>query len=348
MIKALMDIQSIDMISSNNIARRCNVVFSEYISKKAFNKLNLSDVNVYDSGDNFVLYKTIKFDLRENDIIFTTHFFLKDLISKLSKVNKLKNIKLVTHWSDEPIDKKLFELKPSCISEWYGINVNHDDPNLIPIPLGIAGDFSTKNLLANDFTNFEKKSSKEHLLYINFQKNTNNNERTNIAQIFDDKKWALLKEPNLSLNEYKDDLSKSTFVLCPHGNGFDTHRLWETLYAGSIPIVKKHLTFKTLENLPVLFVDDFNEVDYELLIKTKNNIEQKSYDYSKLSLDYWVSIFNSKKISSNNSQFLCFNKFEEFQSKIKYKVKKYFYRYKKRIDFRINQLKKLHINITFL
>ena len=340
-----MEIQSIDIISSNNIARRCNVVFSEYISKKDFNKLNLSDINVYDSGDNFVLYKTIKFELRENDIIFTTHFFLKDLISKLSKVNKLKNIKLVTHWSDEPIDKKLFELKPSCISEWYGINVNHDHPNLIPIPLGIAGDFSTKNLLANDFINFEKRSSKENLLYVNFQKNTNNNERTNIAQIFDDKKWALLKEPNLSLNEYKDDLSKSTFVLCPHGNGFDTHRLWETLYAGSIPIVKKHLTFKTLENLPVLFVDDFNELDYELLIQANNKIKQKSYDYSKLKLDYWVSIFNSKKISSDNSQFFCFKKFEEFQSKIKYKVKKYFYRYKKRIEFRINQLKKLYINL---
>jgi len=64
-----MEIQSIDIISSNNIARKCNVVFSEYISKKAFNKLNLSDVNVYDTGDNFVLYKTIKFKLRENDII---------------------------------------------------------------------------------------------------------------------------------------------------------------------------------------------------------------------------------------------------------------------------------------
>ena len=335
-----MKIKSVDIVSSNNIARSCNVVFSEYISKKAFNNLNLGDVNVYDSGDNFVLYKTVNFELNENDIIFTTHFFLKDLISKLNKVNKLKNIKLVTHWSDDSVDKKLFELKPPCVSEWYGINVNYEHPNLIPIPLGIAGDFSTKNLLANEFTNLETRSSKENLLYVNFQKNTNNDERTDIAQIFDDKKWALVKEPNLSLSEYREDLSKSSFVLCPYGNGFDTHRLWETLYAGSVPIVKKHLTFKTLANLPVLFVDDFNQIDYELLTKTYNQIKQKSYDYSKLTVGYWVSIFNSNKISSDNLQVLHFKKLEEVKSKIKYKANKYFYRYKKRIDFRINQLKK--------
>lgn len=70
-----MKIKSVDIVSSNNIARSCNVVFSEYISKKAFNNLNLGDVNVYDSGDNFVLYKTVNFELKENDIIFTTHFF---------------------------------------------------------------------------------------------------------------------------------------------------------------------------------------------------------------------------------------------------------------------------------
>jgi hypothetical protein len=32
--------------------------------------------------------------------------------------------------------------------------------------------------------------------------------------------------------------SQYQYILCPRGNGFDTHRFWETLYRGSIPVVK--------------------------------------------------------------------------------------------------------------
>ena len=50
---------------------------------------------------------------------------------------------------------------------------NHKD--LIPIPIGIAKDFSLKNLIYKDFTNFNNKNylKKDINLYINFNKNTN-------------------------------------------------------------------------------------------------------------------------------------------------------------------------------
>lgn len=42
----------------------------------------------------------------------------------------------------------------------------------------------------------------------------------------------------LSVEEYRDTLLKSTFVLCPMGNAnLDTFRLYESLEAGSIPVV---------------------------------------------------------------------------------------------------------------
>ena len=40
------------------------------------------------------------------------------------------------------------------------------------------------------------------------------------------------------IEEYERDLLTSNFVLCPEGNGIDTHRVWEALYSGSIPIVR--------------------------------------------------------------------------------------------------------------
>ena len=60
--------------------------------------------------------------------------------------------------------------------------------------------------------------------------------------------------------KYKHDLERFVFVLCPWGNGFDTHRIWETLYSGSIPVIKKHKTFEYLEGLPALFIDNYEDL----------------------------------------------------------------------------------------
>eukprot|EP00965_Chrysotila_dentata_P239975 6203413-Pleurochrysis_carterae.AAC.2 len=40
------------------------------------------------------------------------------------------------------------------------------------------------------------------------------------------------------LGRYLEELGRYHFVLAPRGNGIDTHRLWEALLVGTIPIVK--------------------------------------------------------------------------------------------------------------
>ena len=65
--------------------------------------------------------------------------------------------------------------------------------------------------------------------------------------------------------EYENDLRISNFVLCPQGNGIDTHRIWESLYCGSIPIVEDHIGFDQFKNLPIMFVDDFYKISEKSL-----------------------------------------------------------------------------------
>ena len=64
------------------------------------------------------------------------------------------------------------------------------------------------------------------------------------------------------------------FIACPRGNGVDTHRFWEALYRGSIPIVKKSEWSRGLENLGLGFiqVEDWSE--------TKLRIEKFEETYS--------------------------------------------------------------------
>ena len=42
------------------------------------------------------------------------------------------------------ITKKLFDKKPECISNWFALNVDYRNNSLIPLPLGIANDYSYK------------------------------------------------------------------------------------------------------------------------------------------------------------------------------------------------------------
>ena len=57
-----------------------------------------------------------------------------------------------------------------------------------------------------------------------------------------------------------EQIYKSLHLYFVRGNGFDTHRIWETLYSGSIPIVKRHYAFEYLDNLPVLYIDNYKDL----------------------------------------------------------------------------------------
>ena len=45
------------------------------------------------------------------------------------------------------------------------------------------------------------------------------------------------------------------------GNGIDTHRFWETLYLGSIPITKSYYLSR-VKHLSVLFVEDYKDINF--------------------------------------------------------------------------------------
>ena len=60
-----------------------------------------------------------------------------------------------------------------------------------------------------------------------------------------------------------EDLSKHKFCISPPGNGVDCHRTWECLYLGVIPIVEKSPHMSYFDDLPILFVDNYDNISVD-------------------------------------------------------------------------------------
>jgi hypothetical protein len=85
------------------------------------------------------------------------------------------------------------------------------------------------------------------------------------------------------------------FVICPEGNGIDTHRLWEALYLKTIPIIKKNKISPFLQkaNLPILILNDWSDLTKfnESKLKSFYAKKKRFFNNNFLNQKYWINIF---------------------------------------------------------
>ena len=102
--------------------------------------------------------------------------------------------------------------------------------------------------------------------------------------------------PRQTRDEFWNTCNDFAFVICPFGNGLDTHRTWEVLALGRIPIIPRSPLNVIFEKLPVLEVDNWSDLSEEWLQSRLQEILQKKqngeYDESRLTLSYWMSRIN--------------------------------------------------------
>jgi hypothetical protein len=267
-----------DFLSGYNFARQSDVVFSETISENKTHKTYIVD----------------SFELDDGDIIFCKIDNVLKLFEILKNEEELKNIKLITHEGDYSVTSELFALKPKCISKWYAQNVDYEHENLIAIPIGLANDYCSITL---KYDKLIREGNPSKLLYIN-NRIENYQGRRWICEYFETNNWCTVDPPNLSLEQYKTQLDNHRFILCPRGNGIDTHRLWESLYHGIIPIVETHIQYKCLKDLPAIVVNSFKEITEEFLTIEMDNFSQKKFNMDKLKTSWWIECI--KKDLLNN------------------------------------------------
>lgn len=311
-------------ITGNNFAKKADFVYSEAVSEKDFEEINKKNITYSKIQQNIYIYKKKNIQVKENDIIYCKTDAILELFSKIENFDKLRNLKLITHQGAIPsIEKKLFSLKPKCISEWYSVNVSIERDNLYPIPLGLGNSFSDVGLHPIDFLNLystKKAEDQVEKIYSNFRSNTNPI-REDYLKSIKRNKFFIHQDSGLSKQEYLNNLLKYKYILSPKGLGIDTHRFWEVLYSGSFPVANNDYLYKYFRS----YYQEFQNID-ELDINNFKNLSHDETLVKLLNIDYWIGLMKKNNIESKQSASFN-NKIETFKKR-ENKIKKSYVRFK--------------------
>lgn len=263
----------------------------------------------------FILYDQPSLpDVFENlSVVFVypddIHLFLTKILPKIGT-----DITLLLHNSDcgitqEYVDRIFQSSNGGRVRRIFAQNVVCDpdvERRVIRLPIGIANSqWNHGNLSVLDAVRCRMASHEPRLLcYFCFNMHTNWALR---KSVYDQCRKSLgahipWHSPNLSYGDYLQFLGQHKFAICPEGNGIDTHRLWECLYLGVIPIVKSNGLLRgfPLGDMPIMVVDSWCDITEERMNECFDELRQRFTNAEKrgkwsqhLSLPYYASIIRT-------------------------------------------------------
>lgn len=229
-------------------------------------------------------------DFAGGDVVFCK---VDEVLSFFERLRLTRQrVVLVTGQGDFPCDPFRQIFLPGNVVHWFATNVTQAHPRITALPLGFGSPSSPTTLTAGAISEARRESRpREKWLYVNFRPETNPAVRGPVFEMFRSRNedWVTFQPPqDRGSNErFLGAIMEHRFVLCPPGNGVDTHRMWEVLLAGSIPVVLRSPAMKPFESLPILFVDDYREVTQAFLQNAWTLIRISEETSKMLFADYW-------------------------------------------------------------
>lgn len=239
--------------------------------------------------------------LHDINVVFTTPFYAKSLFEFISSINRWFIV--ITHNGDNEvndngigymdgkgnyIDTDYFII-PDNVIRWYATNVNTTHPKVIAIPSGLENSRWRPELRKRDrmIEKWSERRNIRNLVYVDFSTTWNIGERKRIYSLLENKSWVTAFRDGANFERFLDNVYNHKFVVCPRGNGIATHREWETLYMGSIPIQKRDYNNRFFTELPICFVDDWVEITEDFLNSEYERICNSEWNMEMLTFEYW-------------------------------------------------------------
>lgn len=244
--------------------------------------------NVPRTDYNYLLNTFDQRNLKDGDVIYTHSIYAKHLFSLGLKRKYI----LITHNSDLNIDFA----PPDNVITWYAQNVNIIHPRIKSIPIGLENDNWYPEKRKRMIEIQKQKKIYKNLVYINH--NTLTNPKRKIPyEVLKGKSWVTAEhgKNGQGVSNYINNIYNHPFVICPEGNGMDTHRTWECLYLRTIPIEIRNTNNQFYKDLPICFVNSWEEITEEFLYNEFKRIAEGKWNIEKLKFEYWRNEIRGKK-----------------------------------------------------
>ena len=261
----------------------------------------------YVSGDTFRKYSNLVFDevksfnpdrVKHGNIIFVKTD-LREIFFKTIHPNIKHKYILLTHNSDENIvteDTKYIDEK---IIHWFAQNLTiPENEKLSLLPIGFENRLYLNNGKVKNLKIIENnQNTKINKILSSFNVNTNFRARNELLKILPNYKNVDNRLFDTPL-DYLNNLKNYKFLVCPEGNGIDTHRIWEGLLARTIPIMLNSVFAQNLQSkgVPLVLLNDWRELsnfNVEIIEENYKVFEDKNFDeITKIS--YWMKKINGK------------------------------------------------------
>ena len=235
-------------------------------------------------------------------------YFAQNILSKINTP-----FVLVSGDSDLPINVNSLNgalevlLQSPLLIAWFAQNRDFDHVKLHSLPIGInlhnlwgsplqwGGGFILPTLqelkLQNIAENAPPIAQRIPKIFCNWHFSIDRADRKACYDQIDHSVCFFQPEP-LPVGQTWQSQAQYQFVLSPHGAGLDCHRTWEALLLGCIPIVKTAKLNDLFEDLPVVVVNDWGQINSAFLGNALT-CGIKPINTEKLMMRYWKTQISS-------------------------------------------------------
>ena len=237
-------------------------------------------------------------DVKCGDAIFVRFDYLDRFFSRYAPQITTKYILVSANHDVSAPARYLKFFDEDKLYAWFTQNLDSaGQEKVIAIPIGIWPKHWVRHRSDDEIIRKIQRTlpvNKNILFYCNFGVNTNPGYRADVYNIFKAKACASFYD-RCKYEPFLHQLARSKFVLSPHGAGLDCFRTWEALYMGSYPVVKASTLDVLYKDLPVVIVNEWEEITQEFLEKKYLEMNAKTWRLEKLYFPYWLDLLRKKQ-----------------------------------------------------
>ena len=214
------------------------------------------------------------------------------LISELANIDLPSNTKiplLIVANTDIAVECTKVVPLLTKFQKIFCVNLLGNAERILPLPVGLENQAYRSGGKLKDFKkNYDVKASKRKYSFtVGWNDDTNIN-RKSIKDTLRYLPECLFLEERVTAKTLHKLYRKTLFVPSPRGNGPDSHRTWEAIYCGAVPVIKKS-DFVGDISWPIYLVDDWTD----LIRMNRTELEEI---YSKLAMTKEESLNFSKEL----------------------------------------------------